>query len=145
MVSRADLIAEARAWIGTPYHNCADIKGVGTDCGMILVRTHVDIGLVPPFDPRPYPSDWHLHRSEERYLRFLSDRARGVKKPKPGDVIVLKVGRCYSHGGIVTIVDPLTVVHAVHQYGRVVEEEVGRNAAFAERLFEAKYFSVFDD
>ena len=26
------------SWIGTPYHNCADIKGVGVDCGMLLVR-----------------------------------------------------------------------------------------------------------
>ena len=42
---------------------------------MLLVRVFVDTGLCPPFDPRPYPVDWHLHRSEERYLGFIFDRA----------------------------------------------------------------------
>ena len=59
-------------------------------------------GCVQPFDPRPYPFDWHLHRSEERYLGFVFDRSREVTEPQPGDVMVLRYGRCYSHGGIVT-------------------------------------------
>ena len=41
---REKIVAEARSWIGTPYHNCADIKGVGVDCGMLLVRVFVDLG-----------------------------------------------------------------------------------------------------
>ena len=31
------IIAEARAWIGTPYHHQAAVKGVGCDC-LGLVR-----------------------------------------------------------------------------------------------------------
>ena len=74
---REKIIAEARSWIGTPYHNCADVKGVGVDCGMLIVRVFVDLGLVPPFDPRPYPRDWHMHNSdEERYLNLVLPRAR---------------------------------------------------------------------
>ena len=87
---RAAIVAEARSWIGTPYHNCADIKGAGVDCGMLLVRVFVDAGLCPPFDPRPYPIDWHLHRSEERYLGFIFDRGSEVADPQPGDVMVLR-------------------------------------------------------
>ena len=35
---RETIIAEARAWIGTPYHHQAALKGVGCDClGQILV------------------------------------------------------------------------------------------------------------
>jgi cell wall-associated NlpC family hydrolase len=75
---RAAVVAEARSWIGTRYHNCADIKGAGADCGMLLVRVFVDTGLVAPFDPRPYPPDWHLHRSEEKYLGFVFDRTHEV-------------------------------------------------------------------
>ncbi len=75
---RAAVVAEARSWIGTRYHNCADVKGAGVDCGMLLVRVFVDTGLCQPFDPRPYPPDWHLHRSEERYLGFLFDRCHEV-------------------------------------------------------------------
>ena len=68
---REKVVAEAKSWIGTPYHNCADVKGVGCDCGMLLVRVFVDLGIVEPFDPRPYAHDWHLHRGEERYLEAL--------------------------------------------------------------------------
>ncbi len=75
---RAAVVAEARSWIGTRYHNCADVKGAGVDCGMLLVRVFVDTGLCQPFDPRPYPPDWHLHRSEEKYLGFLFDRCHEV-------------------------------------------------------------------
>ena len=99
---RAAIVAAARSWIGTPYHNCADIKGVGVDCGMLLVRVFVDTGLCAPFDPRPYPIDWHLHRGDERYLGFIFDRGREVTEPQPGDVMVLRYGRSYAHGGIVT-------------------------------------------
>jgi hypothetical protein len=33
--------------------NCTDLKGVGVDCGMLIVRVFVDTGLCAPFDPRP--------------------------------------------------------------------------------------------
>ncbi len=105
-IERARVVAEARKWVGTPYHACADVRGAGVDCGMLLVRVFVDTGLLAPFDPRPYPEDWHLHRSEERYLYFASDRLGEVAEPGPGDIIVFKYGRTFSHGAIVTGIDP---------------------------------------
>src|SRR5208282_6192188 len=101
--ARAAVVAEARSWIGTPYHHCADVKGRkgGIDCAMLLVRVYCDLKLVEPFDPRPYPPDWMMHRDDERYLGFLLSRARMVQTPGPGDVVLFRVGRCFSHGGIV--------------------------------------------
>ena len=33
----ADVVAEARQWIGTPYHHQAAVRGVGCDCaGLVL-------------------------------------------------------------------------------------------------------------
>ena len=69
---------------------------------MLLVRVYCDLGLVETFDPRPYTRDWFLHRSEERYLGFLSARSREVREPGEGDIVLFRVGRCYAHGGIVT-------------------------------------------
>ena len=138
---RAAVVAEARSWIGTPYHNCADVKGVGVDCGMLLTRVFVDTGLCRPFDPRPYPVDWHLHRSQERYLGFIFERGSEVNAPQPGDVMVLRYGRCYSHGGVVTGVTPLAIVHAFYPARRVIEEEVGRNAVLSDPARKARYFS----
>lgn len=140
---RAAVVVEAHTWVGTPYHNCADIKRVGVDCGMLLVRVFVDSGLCAPFDPRPYPVDWHLHRSEERYLGFIFDRAHEVSRAQPGDVMVLRYGRCYSHGGIVTAARPLTLVHAYYPARRVVEEEVARNAVLADSARQPRFFSLW--
>ena len=63
---RAAVVAAARAWIGTPYHHMADIKGVGVDCAMLLVRVYCDLGLVEPFDPRPYTQDWMMHQEDRK-------------------------------------------------------------------------------
>ena len=125
---RAAVVAAARAWIGTPYHHAADVKGVGCDCAMLLVRVYCDLGLVEPFDPRPYTRDWMMHRNEEKYLGFLLARARIVEGPDVGDVALFRVGRCFAHGGIVSKSEPLTMIHAHAQAGRVIEDEVERCA-----------------
>jgi NlpC/P60 family putative phage cell wall peptidase len=138
---RARVVEAARAWIGTPYHHMADLRGLGVDCAMLLVRVFCDLGLVAPLDPRPYTKDWMLHRDDERYLSFLVASAREVEAPDPGDVILFRVGRCYAHGGIVTKPDPLTILHAFAPAACVVEEPVSRNAQLAGRLSSAKFFS----
>ena len=140
---RAAVIAEARKWIGTPYHNCADVLGAGVDCGMLLARVFVDTGLVPPFDPRPYPADWHLHRGEEKYLGFVFDRGREVETPQPGDVVVFKIGRCYAHGGVVTRAAPLTIVHAYFQARRVVEEDITHDSRLMAPARAPRFFSIW--
>jgi cell wall-associated NlpC family hydrolase len=142
-MQRAAVVAEARSWIGTPYHNCADIKGAGVDCGMLIVRVFVDTGLCVPFDPRPYPPDWHLHRSEERYLGFVFNRCSEVTVPQPGDVMVFRIGRCYSHGGVVTKSDPLTIVHAYYQARRALEDEVSHDAFLSDPIREPRFFSYW--
>jgi len=140
---RRDVVREARSWIGTKYHPQGDIKGAGIDCGMLLVRVFVDTGLCAPFDPRPYADYWYLHRSEERYLGFIFDRAKEVSAPLPGDVMVFRYGRCFSHGGIVTDTSPLTIVHAFQPALVVLEEEVARNPALCAPLRHQKFFSLW--
>ena len=125
---RARVVAAARSWIGTPYHHAADVRGAGVDCAMILVRVFCDLGLVEPFDPRPYVKDWMLHRSEEKYMSFLLARAREVASPLPGDVMLFRVGRCFAHGGIVAKTAPLAIVHAFAPARSVIEEEVAHNS-----------------
>ena len=142
---RPRVVAEACRWIGTPYHPEADVRGAGVDCGMLIVRVFVDTGLVSPFDPRPYPPDWHLHRSEERYLGFVFDRCREVPlaRAAPGDVIVFRYGRCHAHGGIVTCPDPLTLVHAFSPARAVIEEPVARNATLSQAGRAPRVFSLW--
>jgi cell wall-associated NlpC family hydrolase len=140
---RAAVVREARSWLRTPYHPQGDIKGAGVDCGMLLVRVFVDAGLCTPFDPRPYSPDWMLHRSEERYLGFIFDRTKEVVAPRPGDVMVFRFGRCYSHGGVVTLTSPLTIVHAYAKALMVIEEEIACNPVLCSPAKRAKFFSLW--
>lgn len=108
---RAAVVAEAESWLRTPYHHCADIKGHGVDCALLLVRVYVDTGIVPPFDPRPYSPQWHLHNTDQLYLRWIHQFGHRVAAPKPGDVAIWLFGLTFSHGAIV-ISDMGKIVHA---------------------------------
>jgi cell wall-associated NlpC family hydrolase len=127
------VVAEARTWIGTPYHHAADVKGHGVDCAMLLVRIYCDLRLVDRFDPRPYTRDWFLHRNEERYLEFLLGRTKEVRNPDLGGVIVFKIGRCFAHAGIISRLEPLSIIHAFANAGRVIEDIVSASAELSSR------------
>ena len=68
---------------------------------------------------------------------------RRVAAPQAADVILFRYGRCFSHGGIVTRAEPLTIVHAFAPAGRVIEEELSHNAELAQRLGQARFASYW--
>ena len=141
MQQRAAVLAEARSWIGTPWHHMADVKGAGVDCAMLIRRVYIDCGLVEAFDPRPYTSDWFLHRGEEVFLSHILAHAHAVADPKPGDLIMFQLGRLFAHAGIVVRRDPLTIVHASAPAKTVLEEDVTRNGDMAIR--QKRFFSLW--
>lgn len=104
------VVAEAKTWIGTRYHHSADVKGHGVDCAMLLVRVYCDLGIAPIFDPRPYAPQWYLHRTEEKYIKWLESYGKRIDKAGPGDVALYRFGRCAAHGAI--IVDDNYMIHA---------------------------------
>lgn len=119
---RADIVAEARTWLGTPYHACADLKGIGVDCAMLMMRVYAAAGLVEFVDPRPYDPQWALHHAEEMYIAWLERMgAHRVQAPALGDIALFQWGRCFSHGGIVVEapgpVDDAQVLHAYLGHG----------------------------
>lgn len=130
------VVTEARRWLRTPYHHAADVLGVGVDCAMLPVRVYTAVGVIKDaIDPRPYPPDWHLHRSEERYLEWVKRYAVRVpagKPIRPGDIALFRFGRCVSHGGVVeTVGDDPVMIHADRDAGEVCRCEVRR---WADRL-----------
>lgn len=113
---RVAVVAEAESWLGTPYHHTGRIKGVGTDCLMMLAEVYEAVGLIPHQEIPFYPPDWNLHRDAERYLEGVMEHAREVDgPPQPGDVAVFKFGRCFAHGAVV--VEWPRVIHAWHASG----------------------------
>lgn len=49
-LSRMDAVAEARAWLGTPFHHQASVKCVGCDCIGLIKGVGVTLRLVD-YDP----------------------------------------------------------------------------------------------
>lgn len=121
-LQRAAVLQEAGAWLGTPYRHHARVQGAGVDCAQLLVAVFSHCGLVPAVDLGNYPTDWHLHHTEERFLGWLHElgarRLPDGELPKPGDVAVFKFGLCYSHGAIVEVApqadlaEPGMVIHS---------------------------------
>lgn len=139
--TREDVVAAARAWLGTPYVHQADVLGQGVDCAMLLVRVYCDLGLAPAFDPRPYAPEWYLHQDEERYLGWVGKYARRVGEPELAGVALYRVGRCVAHGAIIVGAEGLAV-HAYSETRRVelaTLAEIGRMRG----AYFHSYWSVF--
>lgn len=117
---REKALAEAKTWIGTPYHHQAQIKGVGVDCATLLTGVYHAIGAVPKIELGEYSVDWHMHRSDEKYLGWIEKFGKQTDAPKAGDIALFKFGRVVSHGGI--IVDDGIIIHAYYRRGCVYEE-----------------------
>jgi hypothetical protein len=56
---RQAVIAEARSWIGTPFHDRARVKGAGVDCLQLLIASYHAAGLLPDLRP-DYPVRFFL-------------------------------------------------------------------------------------
>lgn len=120
---RAAIVAEAYTWLRTPYVHCANIKGAGVDCAMLLVEVYKSVGfLAADYDPRPYDPDWYLHRDEELYLNEILPHAQRTSTPEPGDVAMFSFGRSAAHGGI--MVSDGVMIHAYRPHGNVGLMEV---------------------
>lgn len=114
---RSAVVAEAESWLGTPYHHMARLKGVGCDCLTLLAAVYHSAEVIPAIDISYYPPDWHLHRSDERYMDGLLAYAREVAAPEPGDAALFKFGRCFAHGAV--IVEWPRLIHAWNGLGVV--------------------------
>lgn len=118
---RAAVVKEALSWQNTPYHHMGRVKGAGVDCGMLIAEVFERAGLIPHLDIEYYPMDWHLHRSDERYLGWIAKYAKEVhREPLPGDIVLHQWGRCISHGAIV--IEWPTVIHAYIGQGVVLAD-----------------------
>lgn len=138
--ARAAIVAEALTWEGTPYLSGALVKGVGVDCAMLPNAVYSAVGLAPRQDIQ-YPPDWMMHRDEEKFLSFITPYARRIqpKQALPGDLIIWRFGRTFSHSAI--ILDLPEVLHAAIRGGAVIRADVSRDVDLIDR--ECRYYSVF--
>lgn len=113
---------------------------------MILHAIYSSVGLIPRFEIPDYSPQWFMHQSAELYMGEVLRHACATDSPKPGDVALWKVGRCFAHGAIV--VDPgwPRIIHAYQAAGFVLEAN-GTDAALAQQRSgkhrEVRFFTLW--
>ena len=88
-VSRAQVVAEARTWLGTPWVHQHRSKGIAVDCAGLLIGVARTLGIVPPdMDVNGYArqADGTLLAHCDRWMRRIQQADL-----QPGDVIELGV------------------------------------------------------
>ena len=130
------VIASARAWLGTPYHDQTSLQGVGCDCLGLARGVWRDVIGDEPFPMPPYSRDW----GETGAREVIAESARCVMpevlpaEAGPGHMLVFRMmPRAISkHIGILT--RDGTFVHAYERLGvieEVLSETWRRRIAFA--------------
>jgi len=133
---RAAVVAEARSWVGTRFRWRAAIKdatgrGGGADCASMIAETYRVTGVFDPgqaeyFSPLTDQSD---DTSTEVYLLRVLRHAEELTSARvgqidwsvvgPGDMAIIKIGgsKIFWHGGIITQLAPLQLVHCIGANG----------------------------
>src|SRR5581483_8301887 len=136
---RAAIVEEAKRWLRTPYKNTGCIRGVGTNCAMLVWGVASCAGVLAPDAPAPrwYTPQLHVHSKDERLIEYVkSYGAREVDEPKPGDIVVYLSGQSHGHAGIV-IQWPDLIVHTLPNIGCCYAHGIkeGRLAGMTRRYF----------
>ena len=133
------VVAAARAWLGTPYHDQASLRGVGCDCLGLVRGVWRDVVGPEPVPVPPYSRDWGEtgHREVMCEGAALAMIAVPLNSAAPGDMILFRMypRAIAKHVGILTAPDRF--VHAYERLG-VIEEPLTeawrRRIAFAFRF-----------
>lgn len=127
---RAAIVAEAQSWIGTKYHPEGRVKGVGTDCGMLVAEVYERAGITPPVPVDHYAYDGHKHSPSEEYLKIILRYGHRIEREaaKPGDVEMFRFGLRRSHGAIIEAWP--FVIHATVREGKVWRCDISKHADY---------------
>jgi NlpC/P60 family putative phage cell wall peptidase len=121
-LTRQDIVAETRTWIGTPYRHQASLKGLGCDClGLVRGVWRAVIGDEPECAP-PYAPDWAEAATGEPLADAAARHLIAVDRAAfcAGDVLLFgwRANLPAKHAAIVT--EPTLMVHA-HDGAAVAE------------------------
>lgn len=128
MTMGAQIIAEARSWLGTPYLHQASVRGAGADClGLLRGVWRAVLGDEPETVP-VYTADWAEPARDEVLLaaaqRWLREKQFGP--PTVGDVILFRMreGSIAKHLGLQSETGPHPrFIHAYTGHG-VIESSL---------------------
>jgi len=156
---RAAVIAEGLSWIGTLFHHQGRVKIKRAPDGTVIDRGGADCAYslleiyhkalphrVTNMDFGHYAQTWSMTKAgalSERYLSTVLG-IPGVKEtstPKPGDMVLFRVGLAFAHGAI--IIEP-GWPHIIHANGetRSFMRDVGDQGRLARQ--QKRFFTFWE-
>lgn len=118
MVTRAEFVAEARSWLGTPYQHQGRLKGIGCDCIGLLACTAHALSLSDAdyldYERRP---DGRLRPVLEQHLTRIA-----LGDADAADVLLFAWNATPIHIAIMT--DAAHIIHAFIPNRKVVESRL---------------------
>src|SRR5262249_35792228 len=91
--TRAQIVAVARGWIGTPYHHQASMRGVGADRPGLVRGVWRELGGAEAETPPAYSRDWAEAAGEETLLAAAARHLEPIdpRSADAGDVVVFRL------------------------------------------------------
>ena len=140
------VIAAARLWLGTPYHDQASLRGVGCDCLGLARGIWRDLVGAEPHAIPPYSRDW----GETGVREVLAEGARGmmieipITDINPGTLVLFRMAprAIAKHVGILTGQSDMGPDSFIHAYDRLGVIEEALTTAWARRIAFAFRFPV---
>lgn len=132
MTTRAEVVACARTWIGTPWHHCQIAKGLGVDCGGLLIGVCRELGLVSPdFNVPSYTPTPDGHSMLDRFNAHMLPVSKSDMQA--GDVVVLITDLHPQHIAILANDVRGCGLSIIHAASKVIETRLvfARNRRFA--------------
>ena len=122
--AREEIVAAARAWIGTPYRHQASCLGAGADCLGLVRGVWRELFGEEPEAPPDYTQDWSEPQRQERLWRAASRHMleKPVAEAESGDVLLFRMrdGAVAKHLGILAVGgEAPSFVHAYSRIGVV--------------------------
>lgn len=120
MITETAIVAEARRWLGTPFHHQGRVLGVGVDCAGVAVEVAKACGLywVDRAGYGRIPSRGLFRATVEAATDPVEFAAL-----RPGDLMLFAWREETQHIAIVSCLTPLRLIHAWQEAGRCVEND----------------------
>ena len=117
MTTRAELVTEARTWLGTPFHHQGRIKNVAADCAGVIEGIAKHFGFVVHGQ---IPINYSAQPDGEMMRKILGETMEEINPTDilPGDVLLFAFDLDPQHVAVVT---DFGILHSYAQVRKCIE------------------------
>lgn len=129
MTTRAEIVAAARTWVGTPWMHQKSLKGCGADCVGLLRGVALESGVIAlAVERSPAATQFAGYGRKpyrgllEKALGLFTDPLPTVREAGVADILLMRFEGDPQHLALISSVDPLRIIHSYARGVRKVAE-----------------------